>query len=242
MRVLIIIPAFNEADNIEQVINSLGSENSHWDILVVNDCSIDSTGQIAEATGKTEVINLTCNLGIGGAVQTGFKFAVKYNYDFAVQFDGDGQHRAGEIKKILDPLYSKTADVVIGSRFLEKHTGWKSSYTRRVGIFLFKVINSILINQKITDNTSGFRAYNKKAIRFLAVYYPIDYPEPEAVILLGKNGFKIVERSTKMQERTGGKSSITGFKSIYYMIKVFIAIFVNSVRPKIDFNVEYSEE
>ncbi len=216
------------------LLRVLKNQNMDWDILVINDCSKDDTGELAENTGKAFVINLPYNLGIGGGVQTGFKFAKKYQYDIAVQFDGDGQHKANEINKLLEPLLFENADVVIGSRFLNNLKKFKSTTSRRFGIMIFDIINSILIGQRITDNTSGFRAYNKKAILFLAEYYPQDYPEPEAVILLGKNGFLIKEVAVEMQERQGGNSSIVGLNSLYYMIKVLLAIFMTSIRPKIN--------
>ena len=232
-KILIIVPAFNEAKNILNVINSLKNENNFWDIIVINDGSSDETGYIANSSGKAFVINLIFNLGIGGAVQTGFKFAYRNGYDIAIQFDGDGQHIASEVNKLLNPIIEGSADVVIGSRFLGKNNGWKSTLSRRIGIKTFYLINYILIKQKITDNTSGFRAYNKRAIKFLSANYPTDYPEPEAVILLGRNGFVINEVFTPMKQREGGKSSIYGIKSAYYMIKVLLSVFFTFVRPKI---------
>lgn len=231
MKTLVIVPAYNEAANISNVIDSVSKADKLFDILVVNDGSTDNTGQIAESTGKAFVINLPCNLGIGGGVQTGFKFAVMYDYDIALQFDGDGQHNISEISKLLSPIRKDEADVVIGSRFCEKNHGFRSTRLRRVGIRIFEFVNSILIKQKITDNTSGFRAYNKKTIKFLAENYPLDYPEPEAVILLGKNGFRLKEVSVIMDKRQGGKSSISGLTSFYYMVKVLLSIFVNFCRP-----------
>jgi glycosyltransferase involved in cell wall biosynthesis len=232
-KVLIIIPAYNEASNIEKVIHSLKSEDSCWDIVVVNDGSHDSTGKAAEATGKAFVINLPCNLGIGGAVQTGFMFARLYGYDTVLQFDGDGQHKASEIPKLLQPIIDDQCDIVIGSRFCVKHQGWKSTFARRIGIKIFELVNSLLIGQKITDNTSGFRAYNRKSINFLADNYPTDYPEPEAVVLLGKNHFRIKEVWVEMQERQGGVSSISGLKPIYYIVKVMLAVLFSALRPRV---------
>ncbi len=234
MKVLIIVPAYNEATIIKSVLESIIRENSDWDILLINDGSKDKTGEIASKMKMVKVVNLPCNLGIGGAVETGFKYAFFHNYDFAVQFDGDGQHKSSEINKILQPLFEGKADVVIGSRFLMKSSNWKPNLSRRLGIKIFSFVNSILINQKITDNTSGFRAYNKKAIEFLSRdNYPSDYPEPEAIILLGKNGFKMMEVFVEMQERTEGKSSISGLKQFYYMFKVLLSILVSSIRAPI---------
>lgn len=228
--ILVIVPAYNEGENIVSVIENLKGIGLALDVLVVNDGSSDNTFQVAQATGKALVIDLPKNLGIGGAVQTGFKFANRNGYRIAVQFDGDGQHIAGEIAKLLAVLEKGEANLVIGSRFLQKQGGFRSTFARRIGIRTFQVLNSLLIGQKITDNTSGFRAYDRKAIEFLARYYPVDYPEPEAVILLGRNGFRIREEPVLMRERQAGDSSITGVYSVYYMIKVILAIIMTALR------------
>jgi len=233
MRVLVIIPAFNEAANITQVLASLHAEFPAADLLVVDDSSSDRTGELAEKTGLARVIHLPCNLGIGGSVQTGFIFAVRRGYDAVLQFDGDGQHLASEIPALLAPLQKDEADVVIGSRFHSGGSGFRSTPLRRIGIRIFSLLNSLLIGQKITDNTSGFRAFNKAAFTFLAEFYPSDYPEPEAVIMLGKNGFRLREVESRMRERQGGQSSIRGFRSVYYMLKVLLGIFMGALRPRI---------
>ena len=229
-KVLIIIPAYNEEKSIAGVIESLSKFNPQWDILIINDGSRDKTSEIAKSSKIAKVIDLPINLGIGGAVQTGFKYARNNNYDIAVQFDGDGQHLAEEIPKIIDPVLKSEADAVIGSRFSEKTGGWKSTFSRRIGIRILSFLNSILIRQRITDSTSGFRAYNKETIKFLAEHYPHDFPEPETVILLGKNNFVIKETYCEMKERTGGVSSIRGLKSVYYMIKVIFSILIVATR------------
>ena len=233
-KILIIVPAYNESKTIVDVINALHEVSDQWDIVIVNDCSSDNTASLASETKKAYVINLPVNLGIGGAVQTGFLFAVRNNYNIAVQFDGDHQHYTSEITKIIQPIVDKQADVVIGSRFLEKSDSWKSSLLRRVGIKLFEIANFLLTKQRITDNTSGFRAYNYKAIQFLSKNYPVDYPEPEAVIILNKNDFIIKEVFVRMKERTSGRSSIAGLKSFYYMTKVMLGILMHAMRPKLD--------
>ena len=166
-------------------------------------------------------------------MQTGFKYAARNNYSSAVQFDGDGQHIAGEIPKLLETLKSQDASMVIGSRFLKLKEGYRSTFTRRLGIRMFQAINSLLIGQRVTDNTSGFRAYDRRAIEFLARYYPVDYPEPETVILLGRNRFRIAEVSTRMRERQGGGSSIAGITGGYYMIKVLLAILMTALRKPV---------
>ncbi|MFO7614516.1 MAG: glycosyltransferase family 2 protein [Bacteroidales bacterium] len=233
-KILIIVPAFNEAENISRVIHKLYNENRDWDILVVNDASSDNTSELARVTGMvTAVIDLPFNLGIGGCVQTGFRYARDNGYDYALQFDGDGQHNAEEIRKLIGLVINGEADVAIGSRFSEKHDGFKSSVYRRIGIRIFEWFSFMLIRQRITDHTSGFRAYNRKAIFFLAEYYPDDYPEPEVVILLGRNNFTIRETFTQMYERQGGVSSIPLTKGPYYMIKVMLAMFMASIRSKI---------
>jgi hypothetical protein len=228
--ILVIVPAYNEEKNILRVIQDLAGIDLAPDILVVNDGSADGTSRAAKSTGMVQVVDLPKNLGIGGAVQTGFKYADRNGYEIAIQFDGDGQHIAAEIPKLLAALGARSANMVIGSRFLRRHEGFRSTFVRRFGIRAFMVLNSLLIGQKITDNTSGFRAYDRKAIEFLARYYPVDYPEPEAVILLGKNGFGIVEEDARMRERLEGGSSISGVKSVYYMIKVMLAIFMTALR------------
>lgn len=233
MKILIIVPAYNESKNIIHVIKALENENLKWDIVVINDGSNDNTGEVAESTGKAYVVNLPCNIGIGGAVQTGFKFARKYHYDIAVQFDGDGQHLASEINNIMRPVLQNQADIVIGSRFCKKHNGFKSTFTRRIGIKIIEAVNSLIIGQRITDNTSGFRCFNKATIEFLAEYYPSEYPEPESVVLLGRNGLRIKEVFTEMKERQGGVSSIMGLKSIYYMLRVLLGIFMTAIRKKL---------
>jgi glycosyltransferase involved in cell wall biosynthesis len=232
MKTLIIIPVYNEAENIEPVIRNLVKENQPWDILVVNDASTDHSSEIASGTGLAEVVDLPFNLGIGGGVQTGFKYARMNGYDYALQFDGDGQHKVEEIYKLLELVKAGPADVAIGSRFNRRHDGFKSSLLRRTGIKIFEMFSFLLIRQRITDHTSGFRAFNRKAIEFLAENYPSDYPEPEAVVLLGKNGFIMKEVFTQMQERQGGVSSITLLKGPYYMVKVMLSMFMASIRSK----------
>lgn len=230
--VLVVVPAFNEAENLPLLLASLRQEAPFADVLVVNDGSRDQTGEVAEAQAGTRVVNLPCNLGIGGAVQTGFKYAARHGYTIALQVDGDGQHKPKEIESLVDPIRQDLADMVIGSRFLGVRS-FRSSFARRLGIALFAVVNSWLIRQRVTDNTSGFRAYSRKAIEFLAEHYPTDYPEPETVILLGKNGFRILEIPVEMQERQGGASSITPLRSVYYMIKVLLAVLVSACRAPV---------
>lgn len=228
MRVLIIVPAFNEEGNIETVITNIRKVSSDFDILIINDCSTDRTEYIAKSL-EVNIISLPINLGIGGAVQTGFKYAYENNYDIAIQVDGDGQHNPRYITTLLDPLSNKSADVVNGSRFIDKK-GFQSNFFRRLGIRFFQLLVNILVKCNITDSTSGFRAYNAKAIELLKDNYPTDFPEPEAIIFLKKRQFRIIEVPVQMESRGAGISSISAFKSIYYMIKVSISIIVEFLR------------
>jgi len=229
MKILVVVPAYNEADNIGGVIHDLKEHVPEGDIIVINDGSLDNTSSVARSAGA-RVIDLPFNLGIGGAVQTGIKYADANRYDVAVQFDGDGQHMAREIQKILKPI-REGADIVIGSRFLESG-GYKMPLSRKMGSTVFASVISFICRQKLTDTTSGFRAYGEKVIRLFSAYYPDDYPEVEALIVAHKNQLKIREVPVSMRQRTGGKSSITAFVSIYYMVKVLLAIFVDLLKRR----------
>lgn len=234
MKTLIIIPAYNEAASIEQIILEIRMVYPEYDILVVNDASTDDSARIAEKTGLAAVISLPFNLGIGGAVQTGFMYAREKGYDIALQFDGDGQHKVTEIIKLVKVLEEGKADVVIGSRFNKKSEGFTTpNLLRRLGIRIFHMVSYLMIHQRITDHTSGFRAYNRRALCFLAENYPTDYPEPEVVILLGRNHFVMKEVFTQMLRRQGGVSSIPVAKGPYYMTKVLLAMFMAAIRSRI---------
>ena len=233
MKTLIIIPVYNESSSIERIIREINAEYPQYDILVVNDASNDGSEIIAAETGLAEVVNLPFNLGIGGAVQTGFKFARERDYDICLQFDGDGQHKVSEIDKLLRFLEEEKVDVVIGSRFNKKTEGFTTHSLRRIGIRIFQFISYLLIRQRITDHTSGFRAYNRRSFCFLSENYPTDYPEPEVVILLGRNHFVMKEVFTQMLRRQGGASSIPVAKGPYYMVKVLLAMFMASIRSRI---------
>jgi glycosyltransferase involved in cell wall biosynthesis len=233
MKTLVIIPVFNESASIGRIIREIDSEYPRYDILVVNDASTDDSGQIAADTGLAKVVNLPFNLGIGGAVQTGFKYARENAYDIALQFDGDGQHKVTEIEKLVKAVKRGDADVVIGSRFNKKSEGFTTHTLRRIGIRIFQFVSYLMIRQRITDHTSGFRAYNRRSFCFLADNYPTDYPEPEVVILLGRNRFVMKEVFTQMLRRQGGVSSIPVAKGPYYMVKVLLAMFMASIRTRI---------
>jgi glycosyltransferase involved in cell wall biosynthesis len=230
-KTLIIIPAYNEADSLGALIRDL-KEEGQADILVVNDGSTDRTEGCLLESGVPSV-SLPINLGIGGAVQTGFRYALEKHYDIAVQVDGDGQHDPLYIEDLVRPIFQDQADVVIGSRFVRK-TGFQSSYHRRVGIRFLQFLSRLLTGQAITDSTSGFRAYNSRAIAFLADKYAVDFPEPEAVIAMLKRGFRIREVPVEMRGRGAGTSSISGWKSVYYLYKVVISMVIEAFRSPHD--------
>lgn len=223
-KVLLIIPAYNEEKNIERVVDNIIQNYPQYDYIVINDGSGDATRDVCRARGY-QYLNLSINLGIGGAVQTGYKYAKDKGYEIAVQIDGDGQHDIAYLEKMLPMLENKEADIVIGSRFINKE-GFQSSVARRVGIKLLSWLIFICTGNKIKDVTSGFRAVNKRFIDIYASYYPIDYPEPEAIVAAVMNRGKIMECPVVMREREEGQSSISFVKSVYYMIKVSLAIII----------------
>jgi glycosyltransferase involved in cell wall biosynthesis len=224
-RILVIIPAYNEEGSVGKVVEGVKIQFPQIDVLVVDDGSTDLTSEKAKACGAM-VLDLPFNLGIGGAMQTGYQYAHEKGYDIAIQVDGDGQHDPKEIGKLLNALKEKKVDVAIGSRFIGD-LGYKSSTMRRIGISIFSQVISMIAGQKITDPTSGFRAANRKAIQLFASNYPQDYPEPEVVILLHQCRLKMEEVPVGMSERYSGESSITKIRSMYYMVKVLLAIFVD---------------
>lgn len=224
MKCLIIIPAYNEAANIEKVINNIVQNYPQYDYVIINDGSTDKTAEVCANAGY-QVLNLPINMGIGGAVQTGYRYAKKNNYDAAVQIDGDGQHDVAFLEDMLKLLESGEADVVIGSRFVQKE-GFQSSQIRRVGIRFLSILARILTGVQIRDITSGYRVVNRRFIEIYANDYPADYPEPEAMIIAAVHGGRIKEYPVIMRERENGTSSITFKKSVYYMIKVTLAMLV----------------
>ena len=223
-KILLIIPAYNEAENIEKVIDNIEYNFPEYDYVVINDGSTDNTISICKKRGYN-FLDLPINLGIGGAVQTGYKYARDKGYDVAVQIDGDGQHDIAWLEKMLPYLENKKADVVIGSRFLEKE-GFQSSFSRRMGIRILSGLIFLCTGCRIKDVTSGFRAVNNHYINLYAENYPGDYPEPEAIVYAVMHGGRIKEVPVEMKEREKGKSSINFIKSIYYMIKVSLAIVI----------------
>lgn len=233
MKVLIIIPAYNEEQNIVKTINSLEKiiiTDVDLDYIVINDGSSDNTRKILK-DNKIKYIDLVCNLGIGGAVQTGYKYAFYNDYDIAIQFDGDGQHNPKYINDLIEGINNGN-DLVVGSRFIKKIDTFKSTAIRRFGINFLSFLIKVCTRKTIKDPTSGFRACNKRIIELFAHDYPSDYPEPDTLVVLLKNKFKVLEIPVEMEERIHGKSSITLLKSIYYMIKVSMAIIIASLGKK----------
>jgi glycosyltransferase involved in cell wall biosynthesis len=228
LRRIVIIPARNEADSVAAVISEIRAADPDLDIVVVDDGSTDRTAQAAKATGAI-VLRLPYNLGIGGAVQTGYQYALENDFDIAVQVDGDGQHDPSEIARLLGPILEGRADMVVGTRFAEGG-GYRGTRMRRVGIHLFAAIVSMMVRQRVTDTTSGFRAANRKVIRLFAADYPHDYPEVEATVVLTRHGLKMIEVPVQMRIRETGNSSITAVRSVYYMIKVLLALFIGLFR------------
>lgn len=231
MKTLLIIPAYNEEKNIENTIKKiLDLHNPDIDYIIINDGSTDNTLEILE-NNHFNYLNLPANLGIGGAVQTGYKYALYNNYDIAIQFDGDGQHNIEYISQLIQQIEAGN-DLVIGSRFLDNLTGFKSTKTRRVGIKLLSNLIKLCTGKKITDPTSGFRACNKKIIELFSMNYPYDYPEPDTIVKVIKKGFNVKEIPVIMNEQEQGKSSINMLKSVYYMIKVSLSIIISSFSNK----------
>ena len=228
MKILVIVPAYNEHASIPGVIKDLREHAPDADILVVDDGSSDDTARTASSLGVT-VIRLPFNLGIGGAVQTGYLYARQRDYDIAIQFDGDGQHMAAEIAGLLEPIRKGDADLVYGSRFLPGGL-YEAPFFRKVGIWIFSRALSVIMGMRVTDTTSGFRAANRSVILFFSRMYPDDYPEVESLVLLHKKKLRIREVPVTMRERTSGTSSITPVRSMYYMVKVLLAIAIDLLK------------
>ena len=224
MKKLVIIPAFNEEGNLEKTIKDIKDNAPDFDYVIINDCSTDKTLEMCRRHGFS-YLNLPVNLGIGGAVQTGYRYAYYHGYDIAVQFDGDGQHSASHLEDMVTTLIDTESDMVIGSRFIEKE-GFQSSGLRRIGIKYFTGLFKLLTGKKITDPTSGMRMVNKKLLEKFTDEYPKDYPEPESVVTILAEKYKVTEIPVVMNEREEGVSSISLKNSVYYMIKVSFAILI----------------
>lgn len=221
---LIIIPAYKEADNIEKLVNNIIENYPQYDYVIINDGSRDDTRNIC-IKNSYQFLDLPINLGIGGAVQTGYKYAEREGYDIAIQIDGDGQHDVSQLDKVIAPLVQGEADIAIGSRFIEKE-GFQSSSMRRFGIRFLSALIHLCTGKKVLDVTSGYRAVNRRFIEIYAENYPSDYPEPEAIVVAVMHRGTIKEVPVIMKERQTGTSSIRAWKSVYYMLKVTLAIVV----------------
>ena len=227
MKAIVIVPAYNEQDNIRNTLKDLRENGAGADILVMNDCSTDRTEEILKEEG-VDYLSFPVNLGIGGGVQAGYQYARDNGYEIAIQFDGDGQHEAKYLKDLMAPLISGEADIAIGSRFVE-HEGFQSSGARRLGIGILSRLIRVLCGVKVLDVTSGMRAVNRRFIEEYAEHYAQDYPEPEALLYAGLRKARIREVPVQMKERAGGKSSISAVKSVYYMIKVSLALIIGRI-------------
>jgi hypothetical protein len=227
-RVLLIVPAYNEAESLPALIAELTSLYPDYEVVVINDGSTDCTVDVVRGT-RVRLVSLPCNLGIGGAVQTGFRIAHDEGFDIAVQVDGDGQHPPDQVYPIVDAVMRSGCDIVIGSRFLGS-AGFKSTPLRKIGIQFFSAWLSAMCHTRITDATSGFRAYNARALNLLSVEYAEDYPEVEAVLIAHRFGLRIGEVPVQMSARSAGTSSIGSVRSVGYMLKVSLAIFMGAIR------------
>lgn len=229
---LAVVPAYNERESVAGVVAALHDRAPFFDVIVIDDGSTDDTGGAARAAGA-DVVRLPFNLGIGGAVQTGFKYALEQGYDYMAQVDGDGQHEPAELITLLDRITSDPdLDMVCGSRFISQESEYLAPVSRRTGIHVFSFLLSKIVGQRVTDPTSGFRLYNRRAIGLFAADYPHDYPEVEAVLMLHANALHMAEVPVKMHQRGAGQSSITKSRSLYYMIKVSLALVVGLLRRR----------
>jgi hypothetical protein len=232
LRRVAIVPALNEEHALPAVIAELRAFDPGLDVVVVDDGSVDGTARVARTMGA-RVLRLPFNLGIGGAVQTGFRYAFENDYDLAVRVDGDGQHDAAQLGRLIAPILAGEADIAVGSRFASDEQGYRSSRARRVGIRLLARVVSRIVGQRVTDTTSGFQALNRHGIALFARDYPHDYPEVEATVMVFRHRLRLVEVPVTMRERGGGRSSITSLRSVYYMVKVLLAIFVGLFRRNV---------
>jgi glycosyltransferase involved in cell wall biosynthesis len=228
-RLVAVVPAWNEAGAIGGVLDEIRAFDPRIDVVVVDDASTDDTVDVARAHGA-KVLALPFNVGIGGAVQTGFRYARDEGYEVAVRLDGDGQHAADELGQLLAPIRAGEANLVIGSRFVDPRGTYRPPFARRMGIRVFARLVSLLGGQKVTDTTSGFSALDRAAIELFATEYPHDYPEVESTLVALKSGLRLVQVQVDMRERQAGTSSITFVRSLYYIVKVMLALLVASLR------------
>ena len=232
LRRVAIVPALNEEHSVPRVIDELRAFDAGIVVVVVDDGSTDRTAALAAEKGAV-VLTLPFNVGIGGAVQTGFRYAYEHGFDLAVRVDGDGQHDPAQLGAVITPVLRGEADIAVGSRFVESNAGYRSSRSRRVGIRLLAWVVSRIVGRRVTDTTSGFQAVNRRGIALFARDYPHDYPEVEATVMVARHRLRMIEVPVSMRERGGGRSSITALRSIYYMVKVLLAIFVGLFRRNV---------
>lgn len=228
LRSIAIVPAYNEAESLGTVLEEIRAADPDLDVVVVNDGSTDASANVAAAAGAA-VVSLPFNVGIGGAVQTGYQYALEHGFEVAIQVDGDGQHDPREIAEVLEPILEGRADLVVGTRFVTGG-GYRGTRLRRVGIRIFAAVVSLLVGQRVSDTTSGFRAVNGRALKLFAAEYPHDYPEVESIVLLSRHHLRMLEVPVQMRVRETGNSSITAMRSAYYMIKVLLALFIGIFR------------
>jgi glycosyltransferase involved in cell wall biosynthesis len=234
MRALVVVPAWNEARNLPRVLGDLRVHAPGWDVCVVDDGSADETAAVAEAAGAT-VLRCPVNLGIGGAVQTGYLWARARGYDVAAQIDGDGQHDPAQLAAAAAPVFAGDADVVVGSRFAAAagDGAFRSTALRRAGIRYLSWFLRVRCGVRVSDPTSGFRIAGRRAIEIFARDYPSDYPEPEAIALAARAGLRVVEVPVVMRGREHGASSITPLWTIYYLVKVSLALVLLPARSTV---------
>jgi glycosyltransferase involved in cell wall biosynthesis len=231
LRRVAIVPARNEEASVGRVVREIRAADPELEVLVVDDGSVDSTAETAAAAGA-RVVRLPFNLGIGGAVQTGFRYALERGCELAVRLDGDGQHDPGQLHAIVAPVLAGEADIVVGSRFAAG-SGYRPPLGRRIGIVVFARVVSLLVGRRVTDTTSGFQALNRRGIALFAADYPHDYPEVEAIVMVFKHRLRLLEVPVTMRERGAGSSSITALRSAYYAVKVLLAVFIGVLRRNV---------
>lgn len=224
-RIIAVIPARNEQESLPTTLAELASVRPDADAVIVDDGSTDRTAEIARSMGFP-TISLPVNLGIGGAVQTGVRYALSHGYDAVFQYDADGQHRPDQIGALVEPILRGEADMVLGSRFIE-NSGYKVSVVRGAIMWTLRTLSSMAIHQRVTDNTSGFRAYGRRAMRFMVDNCSCDYPEIEAIILLARNGYRYTEVPVSMGERTAGQSMFTPLRGMYFIIRSLMAVLIS---------------
>ena len=228
LRSLAIVPAYNEEGSLGQVLEEIRAADPDLEVVVINDCSTDSTAEIAARAGVS-VVHLPFNVGIGGAMQTGYQYARDHGFEVAIQIDSDGQHDAAELPKLLAPLVRGEADMVIGTRFAGVGA-YKATPGRRIGMVMFSAVARMLVKLKITDPTSGFRAVNRHGIDLFARDYPHDFPEVESNVLAARRGLRIVEVPVQMRERAAGRSSVTTIRGTYFVIRILLSLFISVFR------------